>query len=89
MAYRRAAETRWQRTITLIVAVACLMGSIFATLTQLAGTSFGLNTLAPYRDTIEFIAPVMLLVLTTAWLAEQSRLRCRSSQARLKFYQSK
>jgi hypothetical protein len=64
--YRRAAETRWQRFISLAMAIICLLGSIFATVTQLMGTSFGLATLAPYRATIEAIALGMMIGLTAA-----------------------
>lgn len=64
MAYKRAAETSWQRFLTLSIAALCLAGSIFATVEQLASTAFGLAVLSGYAELIQFVALVLMIGLT-------------------------
>ena len=64
MAYKRAAETSWQRFLTLTIAGLCLAGSIFATVEQLASTAFGLSVLSGYGELIQFVALVFMIGLT-------------------------
>lgn len=64
MAYKRAAETSWQRFLTLTIAGLCLAGSIFATVEQLASTAFGLAVLSGYSELIQFVALVFMIGLT-------------------------
>lgn len=64
MAYKRAAETSWQRFLTVSIAALCLAGSIFATVEQLASTAFGLAVLSGYAELIQFVALVFMIGLT-------------------------
>jgi hypothetical protein len=62
--YVSSAETKWQRTTTLLVGTLCLAGSIFATVVQLTNSAFGLTVLVQYQQTIETIALIMIIALT-------------------------
>ena len=64
MAFKRAAETSWQRFLTLGIAGVCLAGSIFATVEQLTYTAFGLAVLSGYADVIQLVALVLMIGLT-------------------------
>ena len=64
MAFKRAAETSWQRFLTLGIAGVCLAGSIFATVEQLTYTAFGLAVLSGYADVIQLVALVLMISLT-------------------------
>jgi hypothetical protein len=64
--FKRMAETKTQRAVSILMAVLSLAASIMATLTQLAISSFGLVDLTAYHDGIGMTALILMLVATAA-----------------------
>ena len=62
--YLRGSHGKWQRALSLLMAILALGGSIMATVNQLVVNSFGLVDLTEYQDAVGFVALGTMIVIT-------------------------